>query len=291
VRWGRTVASAAVLLASLFPASIELAPACAGESARAALVVDTGESVHRFCVVLSDAEVSGLELIELAGEQHGLSYRFGFGGDAVCMLAGVGPGGDDCFEDYPDFWGYWRGDGSGGWGWSSSGAGSTTVGDGDVEGWSWGSGSNGESHPPPPPTEFPSVCEVAPAPAPRRQKEGTAPRAESDDAPGTASGDRTLETAIPRERPHADEKPGGSAPRGDSGSDGKHALGARGRAPLGRPSPTDIPDPTVEELAAPAADGPPDAGPPPVGLAALGAAAILGTAGFLFSRGRGARRR
>ena len=69
--------------------------ACAGESPRAALVVDTGEDVHRYCVALPAGEVSGIELIEAAGEQFGLAYSFGYGGNAVCMLAGVGPTSDD----------------------------------------------------------------------------------------------------------------------------------------------------------------------------------------------------
>ncbi|MDQ3981769.1 MAG: hypothetical protein M3271_03705, partial [Actinomycetota bacterium] len=109
------------------------APACAGEGTRAALVVDTGAAVTTYCVALPDDSVSGIELVELAGDQHGLDYSLGFGGEAVCRLEGVGPDGDDCFGEYPEFWGYWHGNGSGGWTWAGTGAGSATIEDGDVD--------------------------------------------------------------------------------------------------------------------------------------------------------------
>ena len=139
--------------------------ACASTGSYAALVVDPGEEgdPYRLCVRLPDDSVSGIELIELAGEQHGLSYELGNGGQSVCMLAGVGSSsGDECFGEYPDFWGYWRMSG-GSWQWSGTGAGSTVVEPGDVEGWSWGRGQDGSTHPAPPPTRFEDVCEVAAA--------------------------------------------------------------------------------------------------------------------------------
>jgi hypothetical protein len=152
------VAALAVAVSSVAPIIIAPTGACADTAPRAVLVVDTSSQVLRYCVRLNDESVSGTELIVLASRQYGLTYRFGFGGGAVCMLAGVGTTGDDCFEDYPDFWGYWRGDGGSGWTWSGSGAASTTVSDGDVEGWSWGSGNDGSTHPPPPSTRFAAVC-------------------------------------------------------------------------------------------------------------------------------------
>ncbi len=107
------------------PAAIGGAPACAATTGpHAGLVVVTDSGTDTFCVALADTEVSGLELIELAHAQGGLPYRFGNGGLAVCQLEGVGPSsGSDCFADYPDFWGYWHGDGAGGWTWASTGAG------------------------------------------------------------------------------------------------------------------------------------------------------------------------
>jgi hypothetical protein len=142
--------------------------ACAAESGpRAALVVDTGSRVLRLCVALDAASVSGIHLIELAGRQHGLSYSLGFGGQAVCALAGVGVSGDDCFAEYPEFWGYWHGDGTGGWSWASSGGGSSRIRSGDVDGWVWGEGDSAATHDRPPATRVDSVCrEERPAPTP-----------------------------------------------------------------------------------------------------------------------------
>lgn len=154
--------AAAVPLVALSPGN-----ACADTDQRAVLVVDTGSAALRYCVVLNADSVSGIELIQLASAQHGLQYRLGFGGKAVCQMDGVGPDSDDCFADYPDFWGYWRGDGSGGWTWSSIGAASTRVEPGDVEGWSWGSGQDASTHPQPPATTFDDVCPaIAPSPTP-----------------------------------------------------------------------------------------------------------------------------
>jgi len=169
----RPVAAAFAVLAALmpvtWPAVTEASPACAAESGpHAALVIDTGAGVRSFCVALDATTVSGIHLIELAGAQGHLSYGFGSGGQAVCRLAGVGPQGDDCFADYPQYWGYWHGDGHGGWTWSSSGAASARVGDGALDGWVWGSGDSGASHPKPPPTAIDDVCvpEATPATSP-----------------------------------------------------------------------------------------------------------------------------
>ena len=164
----RPVAAALVLVAALIPVAVPAVtgavPACAAATGpHAALVIDTGTGAHSFCVALDAASVSGIHLIELAGAQDHLAYGFGSGGQAVCRLAGVGPQGDDCFADYPDFWGYWHGDGRGGWTWSSSGAASTQVGDGALDAWVWGSGDSGATHPKPPSLGIDDVCVPAPA--------------------------------------------------------------------------------------------------------------------------------
>ncbi|MGZ8613796.1 MAG: hypothetical protein ACXWX4_03840 [Actinomycetota bacterium] len=114
-----------LLLPVLAPAAAGSTQACAAEAAdapHAALVIGTGSQTLMYCVALDAPTVSGLRLIQLASAQHGLQYRLGFGGQAVCQLTGIGPTGGDCFADYPDFWGYWHGDGSGGWTWAGSGA-------------------------------------------------------------------------------------------------------------------------------------------------------------------------
>lgn len=193
---------AVLALAAALPV-VPAAPACAGQGPRAALVIDVGDEkpTTTYCVALGDDEVSGIELIELAGRQHELQYALGSGGRAVCMLEGVGASGDDCFGSYPDFWGYWRGN-DGGWTWSSVGAAGSVVEDGDVDGWSWGSGDDGSTHPQPPAKHWAAVCPAAekPAPAEPEPPPAAAPDAEpeADPAPEPAAG----RAARPRPKLH-----------------------------------------------------------------------------------------
>ena len=179
------VAAAASLVGGLLPLS-SMPAACAAEGPSAVLVVDTENAggEHRFCVALPDDSISGIELIELAAEQHGLDYRLGYGGNVVCVLAGVGYESDECLKEGPEFWGYWRGDGSGGWDWSSTGGRATRVEDGDVEGWSWGSGNDGSSHPEPPGTTFEAVC------GERASPDDAESRDTNDERPGEGRDDR-----------------------------------------------------------------------------------------------------
>ncbi len=157
-------------------AGTEAACAAAASGApHAALVVDTGSRTTTYCVDLGGGSVSGLRLIQLAADQYGLSYHFGFGGQAVCQLQGIGPSGGDCFGAYPDYWGYWHATG-GGWSWAGSGAASSSVTDGDVEGWSWGTGDSGATHPPPPTLAFDDVCRVAAPPASPTARPSPTPR-------------------------------------------------------------------------------------------------------------------
>ena len=286
------IALALVAGSSFASAAVVPDVACAGTGARAALVVDTGETVHSYCVALSDDEVSGAELIVLAARQHGLSYRFGYGGGAVCMLAGVGTDGDDCFEKYPDFWGYWRGDGSGGWTWSSTGASSTRVSNGDVEGWSWGSGGDGSSHPAPPRTGFSSVCpraaaEPAPPPAPKeRPQPGRASRSDTDaperDVPappahdaGSDEGQVTSEARTVR-----DTRPRLTRPERARREDRRNVT-----ARESRPAAPTEPDERPVSVTGPPS-GSQDEGPPPAGVAAVFAAGVLGGAGTWLARRR-----
>ncbi len=162
----RTLPVVVVLaLVSMAPVLGSPRVACAGTEPHAALVVDTGARELELCVALPSGTTSGIGLIQLASTQYGLDYRLGFAGKAACRLAGVGTDGGDCFGDYPNFWGYWRGNGNGSWTWSSSGAADTVVHPGNVEGWSWGSGQDGSTHPPPPPATLSDVC-GSPAPSP-----------------------------------------------------------------------------------------------------------------------------
>ena len=188
--------------------------ACADTRSHAALVVDSGPRELELCVAIPSGSTSGIDLIELASAQYGLDYRLGFGGKAVCRLAGIGTDGGDCFGDYPDFWGYWRGEGQGSWSWSSTGAADTVVHPGDVEGWSWGSGQDGSTHPPPERATISSVCGAqtpSPTPTAKPTPEPTPPHEHRHQGPSSASQPES-----------GDDRSGGDEP---SGGDGGTATG------------------------------------------------------------------
>ena len=277
MRLSRLVAALGVCAGAAVPV-VSMPAACAGEGARAALVVDTGAATTTYCVELPDDSVTGIELVQLAGEQHGLDYSLGFGGEAVCRLEGVGPEGDDCFGEYPEFWGYWDGNGSGGWTWAGSGAGSASVEDGDVDGWSWGTGDNGSNHQAPPGTDHEDVCvPVAPPPReakpeePRREPRGGS--SDRPDAPPVAA--PAGETAGP--------DAGGASERKDERR--KPRLRSTRRRPGDVRDEMATPSPAPSALATrPVSDE--DEGPPLTGLVGLVAAAGLGAAVWTGSRRR-----
>jgi hypothetical protein len=257
-----SVVALAMVAGAMVPVAAP-APACAGESPHAVLVIDTGEAVVRYCVALPDDSVSGMELIQLAGEQHGLSYRLGYGGKAVCMLAEVGARGTDCFQSHPDFWAYWRADASGQWTWSSSGAAISSVGDGDVEGWSWGSGDGPEAHPSPPPTAFETVCRAAPSPTP---EESQTPDVEPARTPQPTPS--SSPSASPDEREFQEKKKKRKRNR---------------QHPQPTPSPTPVPSPS-RAAPSPATAPASDSGPPAAGVTGLVAAGVLVVAGAVLVR-------
>ena len=252
--------------------------ACAATDQRAALVVDTGSAARSYCVALGADAVSGTELIRLAHDQYGLDYRLGFGGRAVCRLSGVGVDGGDCFGAYPDFWGYWHGDGGGGWTWASGSAADWSVEAGDVEGWQWGPGQDGGTHAAPPATREEDVCEPIEAPPSPPPNDGggngngngrgggssestTAPADPPSDGPSSAGDDRE-----PTDRQRRDAPPASPAV-----------------SAAASPSPTGAP-PVVLAAGEVPADG---GGGGAIGtLTALAAVVVLGTAGALVLRRR-----
>lgn len=268
----RTLLVGLALVAPTFTSVLAApAPACAGETGpHAALVVDTGRTVGTYCVALGGPSVDGLELIRLAGRQHGLSYSFGFGGQAVCSLAGVGVDGSDCFASYPEYWGYWRGNGSGGWSWSSVGAASVSVGDGDIEGWSWGTGDTGSTHPVPPRTAFEDICEP------------------DEDPTGGGGGGSGGGDGDPGEGPGA----GGSSSAGSSPSPSQKREPKERARRTPSASVTPSAAETVREAEGPdiraagPSNGRSDDPPPALYLALVAAAALVG-GGWLRLRGRG----
>ena len=234
--------------------------------------------------------MTGIELIQLASEQHGLQYRLGYGGNVVCQLGGVGYDSDECLKEGPEFWGYWRGDGSGGWEWSSSGGQATTVRDGDVEGWAWGTGNDGATHPAPPETTFASVCGEKPSggaepPDPGEGKIG------SDDSPEERAGEEASRDTSevtdkaptrPDEKPQPDDrKP--NKERENVKREKDRNEGGRNR--IAQQSSTPSPNRSV---VAPTATGPAssDAGPPLGGVVALVAAVAAIGAGLAIQRRR-----
>lgn len=259
--------------------------ACAADIApRAVLVVDDGARVLRLCVALDATTVSGIRLVELAASQHGLSYSLGFGKQAVCQLEGVGPTGGDCFASYPDFWGYWHGNGSGGWTWASGGAATFRVGNGDVEGWVWGAGDSGSTHRAPPPTRADDVCPPAPPPEPSPSRDPE-PR---DDAPagGTADDDGGDggDGSATSTQPSASSSP---ATEGEPKRDREDDR-ARDRATASvSPRPTALPTDDAGDLRATGASVPRDGGGPAPGLLAAAALGLaLGGAAWWRTRQR-----
>ena len=229
----------ALLAAVLWPLVAPGSPACAAGGPHAALVVDTGAKDYRYCVALDAPRVSGSHVIELAHDQLGLDYAFGFGGRAVCRLAGVGST-TGCLEPGEPFWAYWQGDDSGGWTTSSSGAADSAVGDGDVEGWSWGGGDTPAAHGAPPPTTFEAVCGSSttptPSPTPSPSHSPTPSPSPSPDAspggggptPGGGDSQRGREASSGEPSPAA-SGPGSERPRvSGSGDEGVSSAGGRG---------------------------------------------------------------
>lgn len=286
--------AAVLFVGAALPAVGPLTPVCAAPGT-AALVVDLGEEgdVYRYCVELPSSSVSGLELIELASEQHGLQYSFGYGGRAVCQLQGVGPEGDDCFDEMPYFWGYWRGDGNGGWDWSSTGAGSTTVQAGDVEGWSWGTGQDGNTHPQPPATTHASVC--GEAPPPKSGGKPGKPKGDAGGSDGSTSGASAGDPADAGESSGPLARPADADKRNDENGNNpngkQRSRKDRQRAPEADPSAAGDRDPAVAasqaaDDAQPAAAQSDGGEPSPVGFAALGAAVVMVGAGVVLGRRR-----
>jgi len=263
--------------------------ACAASSA--ALVVSTGGNNYTYCVELGGSSVNGIQLIQRAGSQHGLQYKLGYGGNAVCMLANVGASGNDCFGKHPYFWGYWRDDGSGGWSWSGTGASNVAVRAGDVSGWSWGTGDTGSSHPPPPSTTYESVCGATPAPdhspKPDKPKGGHSNGAD----PTGGSGDGGDDSRAPRESPDTNDQRVADLDSGKSnGNRKKDNVKREGKAQSDNGYETAIPDPSPSDAAVtssnPAGATAEDPGAPVAAFAALGLTAALGALGAVLVRRR-----
>lgn len=120
----------------------------------AAVVIDTGQEVKKFCLAFPEDEITGAEALRRVDAQA-VFANFGTRGQAVCSLCGTGCPSSNCFCDPNRFWAYHRaGPGGAPYAFSRTGASGATVRNGDVEGWKWGGGEA------PPPAKVSEVCNV-----------------------------------------------------------------------------------------------------------------------------------
>jgi hypothetical protein len=275
-----------LLIAGAWPLVAGTEPVCATTGPQAALVIDDGSATVELCIALDAAAVSGTHLIELAHAQHDLTYALGFGEQAVCMLNGVGPTGGDCFAEYPDYWGYWHGDGHGGWTWGSSGAATFEVRDGAIEGWAFGSGDSGSTHAQPPAITTDDVCggtshppvTATPTPNPEAngngQVGGDTPSDEGG-VGGTGEEPGGGSTGTPTDQPRFG--PSGASPDGHGPRAGVPRL--PGGGPPGSTPVSASPDGgDVRAAASGGDDG--RAGPPAGMFVAIAVGALLGAGGW-----------
>lgn len=260
------------------PALAGSGTACAAAATgapHAALVVNTGSGVATYCVALGAPSITGIQLVEQAGRQFGMTYRLGFGGQAVCMLNGVGgPSGDDCLTGQTSYWGFWVGDGSGGWTWSSTGGASATVHDGDVQGWAWGVGIDGTTHPRPPATLLTDVCK-APSPSPGPSPTGGHGGSGGSGGGGGGGGNPSSSA------PHPTVTPSVSASPSPARASHHHSASPRVH-PSGSAAPLPVASPTQGVAAAGPLPRPDPGSGSPVGIfLALGFTGLLGAGGWL----------
>jgi hypothetical protein len=151
----RTFAAVALLLTVGFAIS-PVHDAAGAAKNKAGLVVRYGDGhVEEMCVFFDEPSISGLDLLERSGETF-VAERSSLG-SAICKIdeQGCDYPSEDCFCEYPNFWGYWvRDPGESVWTFSDTGASDHEVKNGSVDGWSWG--PNGA--PSPPLTAFDQVC-------------------------------------------------------------------------------------------------------------------------------------
>jgi hypothetical protein len=217
--------------AAAFLASAGPSVASAANPHRAAVIVDTGTTVHRVVITFSEDSISGIDALQRAGANP-LVYAMGPGA-AVCRIYGVGRDpGSDCLggQDGDNrYWAYFRAPaGASGFTFSSIGAGSARVHDGDVEGWKWGTGTapafvslSALAPPQPPPTQTPAT-------APATQPRVAGPPGDSGSAPASPSGSASpaagASTTMPT-RPATGSAPARSGSgAANSAKNGRHAA-------------------------------------------------------------------
>src|SRR5439155_19504902 len=222
----------AVLLAGAALAFALPAGVITGESEhRAAVIVDTGQTVKKVCVHFTEDSISGKDLLDRAGVDP--VYRTYSGeGVAVCALCGKGcPPDSSCLTcGGNSYWAYHRApSGTTTFTASSRGAGTTSVRDGDVEGWRWGTGA------PPEWESVQTVCmEMVETSAPSEGTVATEPPPSTAEPVGTtaAPSPPSTEAALPEPEP----APATTAP--DTTAATSPSTAAPGAPPPSPPSPT-----------------------------------------------------
>ncbi len=125
----------------------------------AGLVVRLGDqSVLTRCVAFSEAEISGIDLLQRSGLQLDISIDPALG-SFVCMIEGEGCAAANCLCAFPPtYWRYWL-RANEDWQAAPVGADSRVVQDGDVDGWTWGAGPTDQTDAPPL-LAFTDICSV-----------------------------------------------------------------------------------------------------------------------------------
>ena len=139
-----------VVLGAMVLAGLVGQPIVAGAATehRAAVIVDTGASVHRVVITFTEDSITGLDALQRAQADPVVSTFNGQGG-AVCRLFGVGrDAGPNCLggqDGDARYWAYFRAPaGASSFKYATVGAGQAKVHDGDVEGWKFGTGAAAE---------------------------------------------------------------------------------------------------------------------------------------------------
>jgi hypothetical protein len=205
--------------------------AVAASPHRAAVIVDTGATVHKVVITFTEDSISGIEALQKAGANP-VVYSMGPGG-AVCRVFGVGrDAGPNCLGGQDGdhrYWAYFRAPaGTSSFEYSRVGAGTARVHDGDVEGWKFATGtapafvSLASLTPPPPPPPPPTTPATKPAGTvtPGGSTPGASPGAVAGPAAAGATSTSTLPVTGAAAANDATSATGkaGANPRSDDGA-------------------------------------------------------------------------
>lgn len=149
----------ALVLAAAIGIAVAVHPshdAVGGSKNKAGIVVRNADgTTDEMCVFFDEPSITGLDLLNRSGTAYVAEESAV--GSAICKLdaGGCGYPSEDCFCEYPEFWGYWiREPGDAEFAFASTGAADREVRDGAVDGWSWGK----DGKPAPPDVPFADVC-------------------------------------------------------------------------------------------------------------------------------------